>query len=125
VERQIEAVVLHCWLVYTVAVGSMTDGGRGWFYDEATILDARARRAATMTATMSTGQSASETSAWVSGSDCDVNELSHELTRALDLALWTFDFRGDLEEALDGAWLRSVLAGTPTLSGGLLSTAAM
>jgi hypothetical protein len=78
-----------------------------------------------MSATMSTGQSTSETSDWVSGSDCAVSELSYEFTRALDLALWTFDFRGDLDDALDGAWLRSVLAGTPTLSGGLLSTAAM
>jgi hypothetical protein len=52
------------------------------------------------------------------------DSLSEDFARALDCALWTFDFQGDLEEALDGAFLRSVLAGTPTLSGGLLSNAA-
>jgi len=50
--------------------------------------------------------------------------LSDEVGRALDLALWTFDFRGDLEDALDDAFLRSVLSGTPTLTGGLIGTAA-
>jgi hypothetical protein len=50
--------------------------------------------------------------------------LSEDLGRALDVAFWALDFRGDLEDALDGAFLRSVLASTPTLSGGLLSSAA-
>jgi hypothetical protein len=50
--------------------------------------------------------------------------LSAEIERALDLAIWAFDFQGDLEDALDGAFLRSVLAGTPTLTGGLLTNAA-
>jgi len=61
-----------------------------------------------------------------SGTDamCTLGDLSSDLNRALDQALWTFDFRGELEEALDEAILRSVLAGTPTLSGGLLSMAA-
>ena len=52
-----------------------------------------------------------------------LGELSDELTRALDFELWALTFRGDLDDALDGALLRSVLAGTPTLSGGLVSFA--
>jgi hypothetical protein len=61
-----------------------------------------------------------------SGTDAakSLDGLSEELGRALDLAFWALDFRGDLEDALDGAFLRSVLASTPTLSGGLLSSAA-
>jgi hypothetical protein len=50
-----------------------------------------------------------------------LSDLSDDLSRAIDQALWTHDFRGDLEDALDGALLRSILACTPTLSGGLLA----
>jgi len=53
-----------------------------------------------------------------------LGDLSCDLNRALDQAIWAFDFRGELEEALDEAILRSVLADTPTLSGGLLSMVA-
>jgi hypothetical protein len=125
VERQIEGTVLHCWQVYTVAVGSMTDGCHDWFYDRATITEEIVRRAETMVASMSAVQSAFEDSASAINPDRALSELSDDLTRALDLALWTFDFRGDLEDALDGALLRSILAGTPTLSGGLLAASSV
>jgi len=78
-----------------------------------------------MVASMSAVRSTFEHSASAINPDRALSDLSDDLTRALDLALWTFDFRGDLEDALDGALLRSILAGTPTLSGGLLAAASV
>jgi len=77
-----------------------------------------------MTATTSNVPTTAEQTPFVVDFTGTLGELSQELSRALDQALWTFDFQGELEDALDVAFLRSALAGTPTLSGGLISAAA-
>lgn len=53
-----------------------------------------------------------------------LDDLTTELTSALDNAFWAFDFQGELEDALDAALLRMVLAGTPIFSGELIAVAA-
>jgi hypothetical protein len=77
-----------------------------------------------MTATFSNGPTTAEQTTYFGDSTGTLGELSQELSRALDQALWTFELQGELEDALDVAFLRSALAGTPTLSGGLISAAA-
>ena len=77
-----------------------------------------------MTATTSNLSTTDEWSTYFGDSASVIGDLSQEFTRALDQALWSFEFQGDLEDALDVAFLRSALAGTPTISGGLISAAA-
>jgi hypothetical protein len=103
----------------------MTDGAPDWFYDVVVMTEEIVRRVGTMVASTSPIRYVFDDSIAFASPDRALNELSDELTRAIDVALWTFDFRGDLEEALDGALLRSILAGTPTFSGGLLAAASV
>jgi hypothetical protein len=103
----------------------MTDGRSDWFYDMATLTEEIVRRVGTMVASLSAARYSLDNSIALSSPEHALSELSEDVTRAIDLALWTFDFRGDLEEALDGALLRSILAGTPTLTGGLLAAASI
>jgi hypothetical protein len=99
----------------------MTDGARDRFYDAGAMSDERGWRRDTMIASTSADQIAFDGFAPAAGAHRVLTDLSDDLTRALDQALWSFDLRGDLDEALDGALLRSVLAETPTFSGGQLS----
>src|SRR4051794_3693302 len=102
----------------------MTDGSRIWFYDVPTINCEMLRRAQIMAATASAAHLSPEDAAFLTDTSDSLAGLSDELARAFDFAFWTFDFRGELDDALDGAFLRSVLASTPTFSGGLLASAA-
>ena len=56
--------------------------------------------------------------------DDTLASLASDFVGALNSALWTLDFQGDLEEALDAALLRAALASTPTLSNDLFAVAA-
>jgi hypothetical protein len=52
----------------------------------------------------------------------DLADLTTELTSALNGAIWSYMLRAELEDALDTALFRAVMAETPTLSGaGLFS----
>ena len=51
---------------------------------------------------------------------CDtraLDELTSELTTALNGAIWTYMLRAELEDAFDTALLRATMAETPTLTG--------
>lgn len=51
---------------------------------------------------------------------CDaraLDELTSELTTALNGAIWSYMLRAELEDAFDTALLRAAMAETPTLSG--------
>jgi hypothetical protein len=65
-----------------------------------------------------------EVSAIAAAAPPSLDDLTAELEDALDRAIWAFDFQGDLEDALDQALLRSALASTPTIGGGLFAVAA-
>jgi len=47
----------------------------------------------------------------------DLDNLTTELTTALNGAIWSYLLRADLEEAFDTALLRAAFAETPTHSG--------
>jgi hypothetical protein len=102
----------------------MTDCSVVWFYDEVTIDTELRRRTEIMVARAMVYRFSNDDSAFLAEPSAPIEGLSDEFARALDLAFWTLDFRGDLEDALDVAFLRTALAATPTLSGGLLSSAA-
>jgi hypothetical protein len=102
----------------------MTDCSVIWFYDGVTIDRELRWRTQIMVARGMVYHFSTGDSAFLAESSAPIEGLSDEFARALDLAFWTLDFRGDLEDALDVAFLRTVLAATPTLSGGLLSSAA-
>jgi hypothetical protein len=73
-----------------------------------------------MNATLSTFDSVIGTEIFA-GIDDTITILKAEVAGALDQAFWTFDFQGELEEALDAALLRATLAVTPTLSSDLFA----
>lgn len=45
-----------------------------------------------------------------------LNELTADLSQAIDSALWSFSLAAEIEEAFDTALLRAALAAMPKLS---------